>query len=176
MHENTALRAIGIVGWSGSGKTTLIAALIPALRARGLFVSTIKHAHSGFDMDRPGKDSFIHREAGAQEVLVVSGNRWALMHQAGREVTLDDLLPRMAEVDIVLVEGYRGHSFSKIEIHRPSLGQPPLWPEHTDILAVATDAPLANCDRVVLPLNRPERIVNWIIRLVDLRQGRKAAP
>lgn len=165
---------MGVVGWSGSGKTTLITTLIPLLRARGLSVSTIKHAHTGFDMDRPGKDSHRHREAGAEEVVVASGNRWALLHEAGGlEVRLDDLLLRMAEVDMVLVEGFRSHPYSKIEVHRPSLGEPPIWPNHPDILAVATDAPLTNCDRVVLPLNRPERIVNWILRLIDLRQTRR---
>lgn len=171
------MRALGIVGWSGSGKTTLLTALVPVLRQRALRVSAIKHAHSGFDMDRPGKDSYRYREAGAHEVVVVSGNRWVMLHEAETdEVQMDDILRRMSEVDIVLVEGFRAHRFSKIEVHRPSLGLPPLWPDHPDILAVATDAPLANCDRVVLPLNRPERIVNWILRLVDLRQGRKSDP
>lgn len=171
------MRALGVVGWSGSGKTTLITTLLPAMRDRGFAVSTIKHAHAGFDMDKPGKDTFRHREAGAREVVVTSGNRWALLHEsAGEEIKLDDLLMRMATVDLVLVEGFRDHPYSKIEVHRPSLGLPPLWPNHPDILAVATDAPLANCDRVVLPLNRPERIINWILRLIDLRQGRKAEP
>lgn len=169
------MRALGIVGWSGSGKTTLLTSLLPALRQRALSVSAVKHAHDGFDMDRPGKDSFRYREAGAQEVVVVSRDRWAMLHeaQAKDEIQLDDVLRRMTDVDIVLVEGFRSHSYSKIEVHRPSLGLPPMWPDHPDILAVATDAPLTNCDRVVLPLNRPERIVNWILRLVDLRQGRK---
>jgi molybdopterin-guanine dinucleotide biosynthesis protein B len=171
------LRALGIVGWSGSGKTTLLTSLLPALRQRALRVSAIKHAHSGFDMDRPGKDSYRYREAGAHEVVVVSANRWVMLHEAETdEVKMDDILRRMSDVDIVLVEGFRSHPYSKIEVHRPSLGLPPLWPDHPDILAVATDAPLANCDRVVLPLNRPERIVNWILRLVDLRQGRKSDP
>lgn len=152
----------------------MITVLIPLLRARGLTVSTIKHAHAGFDMDRPGKDSFRHREAGAAEVVVASGNRWALLHETGgHDVRLDDLLLRMADVDMVLVEGFRSHPYSKIEVHRPSLGEKPIWPDHPDILAVATDAPLANCDRVVLPLNRPERIVNWMLRLIDLRQTRR---
>jgi len=171
------MRALGVVGWSGSGKTTLITALIPLLRERAIMVSTIKHAHSGFDMDRPGKDSYRHREAGAQEVVVTSGTRWVLLHETGGpEVKMDDLLRRMATVDIVLVEGFRAHPYSKIEVHRPGLGLPPMWPDHPDILAVATDAPLTNCDRVVLPLNRPDRIVNWMLRLVDLRQGRKSEP
>jgi molybdopterin-guanine dinucleotide biosynthesis protein B len=166
------MRAIGIVGWSGSGKTTLITQLLPLLRAQKLRVSTIKHAQSGFDMDQPGKDSFRHREAGAQEVMVVTGNRWVLLRDTPREATLDDLLLRMAEVDVVLVEGMKTLDMTKIEVHRPALGKPPIWPSQPGILAVASDAPLHNCDRVVLPLNRPERIVNWMMRLTGLELSR----
>ena len=162
------MRTLGIVGWSGSGKTTLITKLIPLLQTRKLRISTIKHAHAGFAMDTPGKDSFRHREAGVGEVLVVSGNRWALLHEAEKELKLDDLLLRMAEVDIVLVEGMKEAEISKIEVHRPSLGKPPIWPNQPGILAVASDEPLTNCDRVVLPLNRPDRIVSWILRLTGL--------
>jgi len=162
------VRAIGIVGWSGSGKTTLITKLIPLLRERKLRVSTIKHAHSGFDMDQPGKDSFVHREAGAQEVMVVTGNRWALLRDVPEEPKLDDLLLRMADVDVVLVEGMKAANLSKIEVHRPSIGKPPIWPSQPGILAVASDEPLINCDRVVLPLNRPERIAAWMMRLTGL--------
>jgi len=169
------VRSIGIVGWSGSGKTTLITALLPILRARDLSVSTIKHVHSGFDMDRPGKDSFRHREAGAHEVMVVAGGRWALLHEAtGPAPSLNDLLFRMAEVDLVLVEGFKSFPLSKIEVHRPSLGKPPIWPDEKDILAVATDEVLSGCDRVVLPLNRPDRIANWVLRLIGWHRGRLA--
>lgn len=171
------MRALGIVGWSGSGKTTLITALLPILRARGLSVSTIKHVHSGFDMDRPGKDSFRHREAGAHEVMVVAANRWALLHEvAGPEPSLNDLLLRLTEVDLVLVEGFKSYPFSKIEVHRPSFGKPPIWPDEKDILAVATDEALSDCDRVVLPLNRPDRIANWVLRLISWQRGRLARP
>ena len=166
------MRAIGIVGWSGSGKTTLITQLLPLLRAQKLRVSTIKHAHGGFDMDQPGKDSFRHREAGAQEVMVVSGNRWALMRDTPEEAKLDELLLRMADVDMVLVEGMKTIDMTKIEVYRPALGKPPIWPTQPRILAVASDEPLDNCDRVVLPLNRPERIVNWMMRLTGLELSR----
>lgn len=166
------MRAIGIVGWSGSGKTTLITQLIPLLRAQKLRVSSIKHAHAGFDMDRPGKDSYRHREAGAHEVIVVSGNRWVLMRDTEEEASLDDLLPRMADVDVVLVEGMKRFDLAKIEVHRPALGLPPIWPGEARILAVASDEPLGNCDRVVLPLNRPERIVSWMMRLLGLELSR----
>lgn len=166
------MRAIGIVGWSGSGKTTLITQLIPLLQAQKLRVSTIKHAHGGFDMDQPGKDSHRHREAGAQEVMIVSGNRWALMRDTPEETKLDELLIRMSDVDVVLVEGMKSIDMTKIEVHRPALGKPPIWPKEPRILAVASDEPLDNCDRVVLPLNRPERIVNWMMRLTGLELSR----
>jgi molybdopterin-guanine dinucleotide biosynthesis protein B len=156
------VRVLGIVGWSGSGKTTLLTGLIPLLRARGLTVSTIKHTHHGFDMDRPGKDSFRHREAGAHEVLVASGTRWALLHEVvGPEPELSDLLARMQPVDLVLVEGYKTHPFPKLEVHRPVLGKPPIWPNERDIVAIACDVPLL-ADRPVLPLNDPAAITGWI--------------
>ena len=159
---------IGIIGWSGSGKTTLLTLLIPLLRQRGLTVSTVKHTHHGFDMDRPGKDTFRHREAGAFEVLVASGPRWALLHEVvGPEPTLPELLGRMQPVDLVLVEGYKSHSFPKLEVHRPALGKPPIWPEQPDVLAVASDAPLAT-DRKLLPLNDPGIIADWVL---ELRRG-----
>jgi molybdopterin-guanine dinucleotide biosynthesis protein B len=117
------LHVLGIVGWSGSGKTTLLTALIPLLRARGLSVSTVKHAHHGFDMDRPGKDSYRHRAAGAHEVLVATAQRWALLHEVdGPEPDLPALLSRLAPVDLVLVEGFKTHAFPKLEVHRPALG------------------------------------------------------
>ena len=102
------MKVLGIVGWSGSGKTTLIEALLPLLRARDVSVSTVKHTHHGFDMDRPGKDTFRHREAGAYEVLVASSQRWALLHEVvGPEPALPELLARMQPVDLVLVEGFK---------------------------------------------------------------------
>ena len=119
---------LGIVGWSGSGKTTLLAAMLPLLRAWGLSVSTIKHAHHGFDMDRPGKDSYRHREAGAREVLVASSKRWALLHEVeGPEPDLPFLLTRLDPVDLVLVEGFKSHPYPKLEVYRPGLGKEPLW-------------------------------------------------
>ncbi|MBN9563648.1 MAG: molybdopterin-guanine dinucleotide biosynthesis protein B [Alphaproteobacteria bacterium] len=161
------VKVLGVIGWSGSGKTTLLTALLPLLRASGLTVSTVKHAHHGFDMDRPGKDSFRHREAGAQEVLVVSGSRWALLHEvAGPEPPLEALLARLAPVDLVLVEGFKTHPYPKLEVHRPELGKPPIWPEQRDVVAVATDAALA-CDRTVLPLNEPARVAEWTLRFLE---------
>ena len=157
------MKVLGIVGWSGSGKTTLLTALLPRLRAAGLRVSTVKHAHGGFDMDRPGKDTYRHREAGAHEVLVMGGARWALLHEvAGAEPALADLLARMDPVDVVLVEGFKTHAFPKLEVHRPALGKPPIWPGQPDIIAVAADAPIA-CERTVLPLNDLAAVTAWVL-------------
>ena len=161
------MKVLGVAGWSGAGKTTLIVALLPRLRARGLRVSTIKHAHHGFDIDKPGKDSFRHREAGAHEVLVASGPRWALLHEVdGPEPTLAALLSHLAPVDLVLVEGFKATPVAKLEVHRPALGKPPMWPERSDILAVASDAALADCDRAILPLGDPDAVAAWIAALL----------
>jgi molybdopterin-guanine dinucleotide biosynthesis adapter protein len=163
------LRVLGIVGWSGSGKTTLIEALLPVLRARGLMVSTVKHTHHGFDMDRPGKDTHRHREAGAHEVLVASSQRWALLHEVvGQEPSLPELLARMQPVDVVLVEGFKTHPFPKLEVHRPALHKPPIWLTHPDVAAVAADAPLQTCDRTLLPLNDSAVIVAWLVQFLAL--------
>ena len=154
---------LGITGWSGSGKTTLLTALIPLLRAAGLTVSTVKHAHHDFDLDQPGKDSWRHRAAGAQEVLIAAGRRWALLHENhGAEPDLADLVARLAPVDLVLVEGYKASPHPKLEVHRPALGKPPLWPGRPDIVAVAADTALPGCDRPVLPLADPPAIATWI--------------
>lgn len=158
------MRVLGIVGWSGSGKTTLLVSVLPLLRASGLSVSTVKHTHHGFDMDRPGKDTFRHREAGAHEVLVAAGTRWALLHEVvGPEPSLPDLLTRMDPVDLVLVEGYKTHPFPKLEVHRPSMGKPPLWPDDPNVMAVASDAALVAAGRDVLALNDPRAVVDWIL-------------
>lgn len=157
------MNTLGLIGWSGSGKTTLLTAVLPLLRARGLLVSTVKHAHHAFDLDRPGKDSFRHREAGAHEVLIASSARWALMHEVeGAEPALPALLARLAPVDLVLVEGFKAHTHPKLEVHRPGLGLPAFWPERPEVLAVASDAPLPGCDRPILPLNDPPAVAGWV--------------
>ena len=136
------MRVMGLAGWSGAGKTTLLRRLIPALRGRGLAVSTLKHAHHAFDVDLPGKDSHAHREAGATEVLVASARRWALMHElrGEGEPSLTFLLGRLSPVDVVLVEGFKRERHRKIEVHRVANGKPHLWPADPAIVAVATDA------------------------------------
>jgi molybdopterin-guanine dinucleotide biosynthesis protein B len=170
------MKALGLAGWSGSGKTTLLEALLPLFRARGLTVSTIKHAHHGFDLDRPGKDSFRHRAAGAHEVLVASEARWALLHEnVGGEMDFASLFAHLSPVDLVLVEGFKRAPYPKIEVHRPALGKPPLWPEEPDIIAVASDAALPGCDRPVLALNAPALIADWVARHLPLAAPAQSA-
>ena len=135
------MKVFGFAAWSGSGKTTLIEQLIPRFKARGLVVSVIKHVHHDFDIDRPGKDSFRHREAGAAEVLVSSDVRWALMHElrGAAEPTLGDLVSRLSPCDLVLVEGFRRQPFPKVEVHRKAAGGEWLHPGDSSIVAVVTD-------------------------------------
>ena len=134
-------RLIGFAGWSGAGKTTLLQRLIPALIARGLTVSTVKHAHHAFDVDQPGKDSYVHRQAGATEVMVASAARWALMHEhrGAAEPDLATLLATMDAVDLILVEGFKRGPHPKIEVHRAAIGKPLLHPDDPTIAAMAAD-------------------------------------
>jgi len=136
------MRVMGLAGWSGAGKTTLIVKLIPYLREKGLSVSTVKHAHHAFDVDQPGKDSYLHREAGACEVLVASSRRFVLMHElrGAPEPGLAELLARMAPADLILVEGFKRDKLPKLEVHRAQNGKPVLYPEDPAIVALATDA------------------------------------
>jgi molybdopterin-guanine dinucleotide biosynthesis protein B len=139
------MRIIGLAGWSGSGKTTLLGKLIPRLVARGLSVSTIKHAHHAFDVDQPGKDSHSHRMAGASEVLVCSANRWALVHElrGAAEPPLRELLGKLAAVDLVIVEGYKREPHPKLEVHRAAVGKPLLHHDDPHIVAIASDQALS---------------------------------
>jgi molybdopterin-guanine dinucleotide biosynthesis adapter protein len=163
------MRIFGLAGWSGSGKTTLMAALIPQFVARGLKVSTIKHAHHNFDVDHPGKDSWRHREAGASEVMVVSDRRWALMHElrGEPEPMLEALLPRLTPVDLVLVEGFKRHPHPKIEVHRPSLGKPPLWPDDEHVVAIASDERLPGLPLPWLRLDDAPGVAEFMLRHLD---------
>lgn len=138
------MRVIGLAGWSGAGKTTLLRRLIPFLVGRGLRVSTVKHAHHNFDVDQPGKDSWEHRQAGAQEVVVASAQRWALMHElrGGAEPDLAELLARLSPVDLVLVEGFKRGGQPKLEVFRAANGKPMMHPDDPSIVAVASDEPV----------------------------------
>jgi molybdopterin-guanine dinucleotide biosynthesis protein B len=160
------MRIIGLAGWSGSGKTTLLAKVIPRIVARGLKVSTLKHAHHGFDVDQPGKDSHTHRMVGATEVLVGSANRWALVHElrGQAEPGLAALLAKLSPVDLVLVEGYKRESHPKLEVYRAALGKPLLHPDDSAIVAVASDEPLPAARVPVVDLDDVERIADLLIR------------
>ncbi len=168
---------LGIAGWSGSGKTTLICAVLPVLRAAGLRVSTVKHAHHAVDLDTPGKDSFRHREAGAAEVLLVGGARWALLCETpAGPPPIGELLARLRPADLVLVEGFRAMDFARLEVFRAALGKPPLWPENPGILAVATDAAagdpaLAGCGCKLMDLNAPQAVAGWMAQFARRRTG-----
>ncbi|MDJ0390452.1 molybdopterin-guanine dinucleotide biosynthesis protein B [Roseomonas sp. E05] len=137
------MRLIGLAGWSGAGKTTLLAKLIPCLTGRGIRVSTIKHAHHRFDVDQPGKDSHVHREAGAEQVLVASSLRWALITElrSAPEPPLEELLTHLSPVDLVLVEGFKRDTHPKIEVFRAANDKPWLHPEDPAIRAIASDVP-----------------------------------
>lgn len=158
------MRALGFAGFSGSGKTTLIEALIPLLKAQGLAVSLIKHAHHEFDVDVPGKDSYRHRQAGAQEVLISSERRWALMHELrGRpEPTLLEHLSHFAPCDLVIVEGFKKEPFAKIEVRRKDHDAPALWPSDPWIIAIASDSQIETQDLPVLDLNQPQQIAEFV--------------
>lgn len=162
--QERAPRLLGIAGWSGAGKTTLILRLLPLLAARGLRVSTLKHVHHEVDLDRPGKDTFRHREAGAVEVMMVSRQRWALLHElrGADPPPLEDLIAHLSPVDLVLAEGFKTAPHAKIEVHRPALGKPALYPGDPAVVAVASDAALPDCPLPVLPLDAPEAIADFV--------------
>ena len=136
------MKVIGLAGWSGAGKTTLLTRVVPHLLGQGLRVSVIKHAHHSFDVDVPGKDSWLHRQSGATEVLVSSGLRWALMHElrGAPEPRLPELLKKMSPVDLVIVEGFKSEPHRKIEVHRSANGKALLFPQDPGIVGLATDA------------------------------------
>lgn len=159
------MRVIGLAGWSGAGKTTLLTRLIPELAARGVSVSTIKHAHHAFDLDTPGKDSYAHREAGAREVLITSERRWALMRElrGEPEATLAELLARLSPVDLVIIEGFKRQPHPKIEIHRAANGKPPLHPEDPSIVAIASDTTFPDAGRPVIDIDDIAAIADIIL-------------
>jgi molybdopterin-guanine dinucleotide biosynthesis protein B len=159
------MRIIGLAGWSGSGKTTLATKLIPVLIGRGIRVSTLKHAHHGFDLDQPGKDSFMHRAAGATEVIISSAKRWAVLHELREEGEWDlgALVAKMSPVDLVLVEGFKRDAFPKLEIHRAANGKPLIQPDDPYIVAIASDTPLPQAKVPVVDLNDVEKIADLLL-------------
>ena len=160
----------GIAGWSGGGKTTLIEKLLPIFAARGLRVATMKHTHKDFDFDRPGKDSWRHREAGAHEVMIAAPKQWTLVHQVRdeSETQLAHLLSRMSASDLVLVEGFKREAIPKLEVHRAALRKSLIAPEDPYIVAIASDAPVATA----LPrfdLDDAAGIAAFILKIVGRR-------
>jgi molybdopterin-guanine dinucleotide biosynthesis protein MobB len=159
-------KIFGIVGWKNSGKTTLVESLVREMTARRLRVSTVKHAHHAFDIDVPGKDSYRHREAGAQEVIVASEQRWALMHElrSAPEPSLDELLAKLAPCDLVLVEGFKGGAHPKIEVARFRREEGLIADRDDSVIAVATDDGALAGRHMALPLNDAPAIVEFIRR------------
>lgn len=163
------MRLYGIVGWKNAGKTGLMERLVTEVTGRGYSVSTVKHAHHTFDVDHEGKDSHRHRLAGATEVLLSSRNRFALMHElrGEDEPKLEELLTRLAPVDLLLVEGYKRDAHPKVEAHRARTGNPLIAPDDPTIRAVASDVPLA-IDRPVFDLNDAKGVADFILQEVGL--------
>ncbi|TPL05685.1 MULTISPECIES: molybdopterin-guanine dinucleotide biosynthesis protein B [unclassified Mesorhizobium] len=164
-------RVFGITGWKNSGKTTLTEKLVTELVARGWTVSTVKHAHHDFDIDKPGADSFRHRQAGAAEVAIVSDRRWALMHElrGKNEPTLDDILARLTPSDIVLVEGYKREAHKKIEARRlEAKDRTPLSANDPNIVAIAADFTVEGETLPVFDLNDTKSIADFVERSTGL--------
>jgi molybdopterin-guanine dinucleotide biosynthesis protein B len=163
------MRVIGIAGWSGSGKTTLLTKVIPQLVARGMKVSTLKHAHHAFDVDTPGKDSHTHRVAGATEVLVTSANRWALMHElrGDAEPPLFAMLRKLSPVDLVIVEGFKATACAKVEVFRKEIGKLPLHPQDEFIRGIASDIAFPHAGRPVVALNDVDAVIELILQCAE---------
>ncbi|WP_424985325.1 molybdopterin-guanine dinucleotide biosynthesis protein B [Microbulbifer sp. S227A] len=163
------MKLFGIVGWKNTGKTGLVERLVREISERGFSVSTLKHAHHSFDVDQPGRDSHRHRVAGAQEVLLASGKRWALMHELreDREPGMRELLARLSPVDLVLVEGYKREAHAKIETHRAEVGQALIAPDDPTVRAVASDTAIT-LDRPVFDLDDTTGIADFILAEVGL--------
>ncbi len=159
------MKIFGIVGWSGSGKTSLLRQLLPELIGRGLRVSTMKHTHHDFDIDKPGKDSHLHREAGAHEVLITGSRRWAILHENRNapEPNLNGLLSRMEKVDLVLIEGFKNYGHTKLEVYRPVVGKALMASDDHNIVAVASDESLTLEGTTCLDLNNIPAIADYII-------------
>jgi molybdopterin-guanine dinucleotide biosynthesis adapter protein len=180
MLRHATVPVLGFAAYSGTGKTTLLRKLIPLLRARDLRLGVVKHAHHSFDIDRPGKDSYELRKAGAVRMLIASRRRWALVVETdgSREPTLEELLVELnpSELDLVLVEGFKHEAFRKIELHRPALGHPLIFPGDRSVVAVATDAPLGvETSLPILDINQPEQLAEFIVQRLHAWRGQSPA-
>jgi len=167
------MKIFGMVGWSGSGKTTLLKLLLPELIRRGYTVSTMKHTHHSVELDHPGKDSFEHRKAGAQEVLITSSTRWAIMHELrdAPEPDMDDLIGRMTPVDLLLIEGFKRHRHDKMEISRGATGKPLICKDDPTIVAISSDQVCEGLDIPVIDLNDTAAIADFIVAHCKLETG-----
>ncbi len=165
------MKVFGIAGHSGMGKTTLLERLVPELAARGQLVSLLKHSHKNIDIDRPGKDSYRLRESGCKEVLLLGNDRWALMHElhAAPEPSLDFLLARMQDCDVLLIEGFKNGGFPKLEVWRQDQGKAPLWPHWPGIVALASDGAVPHCDLPCLALSDIASIASFVLAHAALR-------
>ena len=166
---------LGFAEYSGTGKTSLLVKLLPLMKLQGLRVAMIKHAHHDFDIDKPGKDSFELRKAGAGQVLIASAKRSALIteYEIQVEPKLNDLIDQLdlENTDLILIEGYRHLSFPKIELHRPSCGKPLIFTEDEAVVAVASDEKIDTGDLPLLDLNAVEEIAGFINRWLNSRGG-----
>ena len=160
---------LGLAGWSGSGKTTLVSNLIPELKKMNISVSSLKHAHEGFDVDKPGKDSYVHRQAGAKEVLISSNKRFALMHEyKNEEISLNSLIKKLSPVDLILIEGWKKENIKKIEVYRKEINKPLLTNNDKNIIAIATNDKSININNMtILDLNNYEQIAKFIYTLIQ---------
>tara|TARA_B100000809_G_C14832357_1_gene421544 strand:+ start:35 stop:535 length:501 start_codon:yes stop_codon:yes gene_type:complete len=160
---------LGLAGWSGSGKTTLVSNLIPELKKMNISVSSLKHAHEGFDVDKPGKDSYVHRQAGAKEVLISSNKRFALMHEyKNEEISLNSLIKKLSPVDLILIEGWKKENIKKIEVYRKEINKPLLTNNDKNIIAIATNDKSININNMtILDLNNYEQIAKFIYALIQ---------
>ena len=167
-------RCIGIAGWKNSGKTTLVANLVRGMRDRGYTISTIKHAHHAFDLDQEGTDSFAHRQAGAQEVALVSQNRWAIQHElTGRdEPGFAEILTKLTPCDLVLVEGYKREPIPKLEIMgaEQATQKDWLWPDDDQVIAIACDQEIPECKLPQFARTEVDAICEFLISTLELRK------
>ena len=168
---------IGVVGWKNSGKTTLVTKLVRELRSRGYRIATVKHAHHDFDIDQEGTDSYLHRAAGASEVLLVSSRRWALIHELGEEPepSLAEILRKLAPSDVVVVEGYKGEPISKIEVRRLSAAHiVPLSPNDPYVICIAADHPCESESRAVFAIDDVAGMTDLVVSHFHLGANRSS--